>query len=48
MFDKTGSYLLQGKGELGARASAGCIRLSVENSEWFYNNMLSGTKVFID
>lgn len=48
MFDKTGSYLLEGKGELGARASAGCIRLSVENSEWFYSNMLSGTKVFID
>lgn len=48
IFDKTGSYLLQGKGELGTRTSAGCIRLSVENSEWFYNNMLSRTKVLID
>ena len=48
MFDKTGSYLLKGTGELGKPASAGCIRLSVANSEWFYSNMLSGTKVIID
>lgn len=48
MFDKTGSYLLRGTGELGKPASAGCIRLSVVNSEWFYSNMLSGTKVIID
>ncbi|MGL4738786.1 MAG: L,D-transpeptidase [Cellulosilyticaceae bacterium] len=48
MFDKTGTYLLQGKGELGSRASAGCIRLSVPHSEWFYNNMVSGSTVIID
>ncbi|MEG0712023.1 MAG: L,D-transpeptidase [Niameybacter sp.] len=48
MFDKSGSYLLQGKGDLGQRASAGCIRLSVEHSEWFYNNMINGTTVLID
>lgn len=48
MFDKTGSYLLKGKGELGTPASAGCIRLSVANSEWLYNNMTSGTRVFIN
>lgn len=48
MFDKTGTYLLQGKGELGKRASAGCIRLSVPHSEWFYNNMISGSSVIID
>lgn len=48
MFDKTGSYLLEGKGVLGTKASAGCIRFSVEHSEWFYNNMLSGTKVWIN
>lgn len=48
MFDKTGSYLLKGTGELGKPASAGCIRLSVANSEWFYSNLLSGTKVIID
>ncbi|MGL4344990.1 MAG: L,D-transpeptidase [Cellulosilyticaceae bacterium] len=48
MFDKTGTYLLQGKGSLGKPASAGCIRLSVEHSEWFYNNMISKTTVLID
>lgn len=48
MFDVTGTYLLKGKGELGNRASAGCIRLSVPHSEWFYNNMISGSTVFID
>lgn len=47
IFDKTGSYLLEGKGVLGTKASQGCIRFSVENSEWFYNNMISGTKVWI-
>lgn len=47
MFDVTGSYELKGKGTLGKQASAGCIRLSPENSLWLYNNMLSGTKVYI-
>lgn len=48
MFDKTGSYLLKGKGELGSPASAGCIRLAVPHSEWFYKNLKSGSTVFID
>ncbi|MEG2303525.1 MAG: L,D-transpeptidase [Niameybacter sp.] len=48
IFDKTGSYLLEKKGVLGTKASEGCIRFSVENSEWFYNNMVSGTKVWIN
>lgn len=48
LYDKTGSYLLEGKGVLGTKASDGCIRFSPENSEWFYNNMLSGTKVWIN
>ena len=48
LFDKTGTYLLEGRGVLGKKASDGCIRLSPENSEWFYNNMLSGTTVWID
>lgn len=47
MFDVTGTYELQGKGTLGRQASAGCIRLSPENSLWLYNNMLPGTKVYI-
>lgn len=48
LFDKTGTYLLEGRGVLGKKASDGCIRLSPENSEWFYNNMISGTTVWID
>lgn len=48
IFDKSGSYLLEDKGVLGTKASEGCIRFSVENSEWFYNNMVSGTKVWIN
>ncbi|MGL5676594.1 MAG: L,D-transpeptidase [Cellulosilyticaceae bacterium] len=47
MFDVTGTYMLHGKGSLGKPASAGCIRLSPENSLWLYEHMLSGTKVYI-
>ena len=47
LFDKTGTYLLEGRGVLGKKASDGCIRLSPENSAWFYNNMVSGTTVWI-
>jgi lipoprotein-anchoring transpeptidase ErfK/SrfK len=48
LFDATGTYLLEGKGVLGKAASDGCIRFSPENSEWFYNNLISGTTVFIN
>lgn len=48
IFDKSGSYLLEGKGVLGKPASEGCIRFSVENSEWFYNTMISGSSVWIN
>lgn len=48
LFDKTGSYLLEGKGVLGNKASDGCIRFSEPNSKWFYDNMISGTKVWIN
>ncbi|MTI81997.1 MAG: hypothetical protein FH758_14195 [Firmicutes bacterium] len=33
---------------LGERASSGCIRLAVENAKWIYNNIPSGTKVFVN
>ncbi|TYQ13264.1 UNVERIFIED_CONTAM: hypothetical protein Cloal_4331 [Acetivibrio alkalicellulosi] len=33
---------------LGKRASSGCIRLSVEDSEWFYNYVERGTTVYIN
>ncbi|OON99870.1 MAG: hypothetical protein ATN35_10455 [Epulopiscium sp. Nele67-Bin004] len=48
MFDSTGSYLLEGTGVLGTRASSGCIRFSPDESEWFYKNMPLGTKVWIN
>lgn len=48
LFDRTGSYLLEGRGVLGQKASDGCIRFSPENAEWFYNTLISGTTVWID
>lgn len=48
MFDKTGTYQLSGVGKLGNQASAGCIRLSYEDSVWFYKTMPLGTKVWIN
>ena len=31
--------------KLGTSASAGCVRLTVENAKWIYNNCPAGTKV---
>ena len=47
IYDKTGTYLLENKGVLGKKASDGCIRFSVEHAKWFYDNMISGTTVYI-
>ena len=47
LFDVTGSWVTSGSKQLGQQASHGCIRLSPENSLWFYNTMLQGTKVWI-
>lgn len=47
VFDKTGSYLLEGKGVLGNQASDGCVRFSPEDAEWFYNTLISGSTVII-
>ena len=33
---------------LGKRVSAGCIRLSIEDSEWFYNYVSYGTTVYVN
>lgn len=48
LFDRTGSYLLEGRGVLGQKASQGCIRFSPENAAWFYNTLISGTTVWIN
>lgn len=32
---------------LGQRHSSGCVRMSVEDSQWFYDNMEYGTSVWI-
>jgi len=48
LFDRTGSYLLEGRGILGTKASQGCIRFSPEDSLWFYQTMPVGTSVYIN
>ncbi len=48
LFDQTGSYLLEGRGILGVRASQGCVRFSPEESEWFYGTLPLGTTVWIN
>ena len=47
IFDRTGTYLLEGKGVLGKKASQGCIRFSAENAKWFYDHLISGSTVYI-
>ena len=34
-------------GRLGINASHGCVRLSLSNAKWIYNNIPKGTKVYI-
>lgn len=48
LYDPTGSYLLNGWGKLGNKASSGCIRLSPEDSEWLYKTMPIGTGIYIN
>jgi hypothetical protein len=33
---------------LGEKSSHGCVRLSVEDAKWFYENIRDGSKVFIN
>ncbi len=33
---------------LGVRSSAGCVRLSLDDSQWIYDNIESGTTVWVD
>lgn len=48
LFDKTGEYVKSGLYQLGSRVSHGCIRLSEEDSEWIYKNILEKTKVYVE
>lgn len=48
IYDKTGTYLLEGWGVLGERASQGCVRFAPDDSEWFYKTMKLGTTVYIN
>ena len=45
--DKEGEPTATSVRNLGKRASHGCIRLSVEDAEWIYNNCSAGTTVVI-
>lgn len=44
LYDKNGNIL---DSELGAVASHGCIRLAIENAKYIYNNIPSGSGVWI-
>ncbi|WP_418253284.1 L,D-transpeptidase [Gordonibacter urolithinfaciens] len=34
-------------GRLGMNLSHGCVRLAIENAKWIYDNIPSGTKVYV-
>lgn len=44
-YDRDKTTVLDPK--LGVKASHGCIRLSLENSKWLYDNLAPGTKIII-
>ena len=43
--DENGDYILSEAEKLGKPASHGCIRMSVPDSKWFYENIPTGTPV---
>ena len=46
--DKSGEYIVEEAEELGHKANShGCVRLSVPDAEWFYENSIVGMKVII-
>ncbi len=46
--DKSGKYIIEEAEELGHKANShGCVRLSVPDAQWFYENSLVGMKVKI-
>lgn len=46
-FDENGNLIPEEMAKLGEKASHGCIRLSMEDSKWFYNHIPKGTPVII-
>ncbi len=48
LYDPTGTRLLSGWGNLGNKASSGCIRLSPDDSAWLYKTMPIGTGIYIN
>lgn len=46
-FDKSGKIEQNEADKLGEPASHGCLRMSIENAKWVYDNIPEGTKVSI-
>ena len=47
-FDKTKTIDAVEAAKLGSKASHGCVRLSIDNAKWIYDNIPKGTKVVIE
>lgn len=47
-FDKNKDFIAAEAAKLGTEASHGCVRLSLENAKWIYDNIPKGTKVVIE
>ncbi|QLL70792.1 L,D-transpeptidase [Lactobacillus sp. 3B(2020)] len=46
--DQNGNFITKEANQLGKRANShGCVRLSVADAKWFYQNIQTGTKVVI-
>lgn len=47
--DKNGNYIVSEADKLGEEANShGCVRLSVPDAKWFYENITEGTKVIVN
>lgn len=47
-FDKNRNIMQGEVTKLGQKASHGCVRLSIENAKWIYNNIPENTKVYVE
>lgn len=47
-FDKNKNIIQAEVSKLGEKASHGCVRLSLENAKWIYNNIPRNSKVYIE